>query len=272
MRKFLSLLVVVVCLFGVIPPQTSSVLAANDSNMEEDYKELMSVIKSKVLDGWSEEEIGKLPIVSDFKNKYSEEQIARFLNSKVEVYNQDKVEKKLSETKIHSNGNQLIEFEDGSFIYIKGSIKKLNQDNSEPVAIEDNVALPASKMYSTQGKSGDKFSVNNTVEFWGIYLAARAVLNTDFTIYTNKITVNRAHTGGSKGIYPTTLQIHGTNISSNNTKTPSTDGSFTKVNGVVIGGQPIGFSHTFTLITDIRLLKVSDNGAIVVGYTNSSVQ
>ncbi|RDW20068.1 hypothetical protein CWR48_04915 [Oceanobacillus arenosus] len=113
-------------------------------------------------------------------------------------------------------------------------------------------------------------STTNKVGFWGIYLAARAVLITKFTVYPTTITITDTDNAGSKAYAPTSLTLNGTSIVKNKAKSVESKGNFRKTNGVVIGGMPIGFTHDFTLRTKIQITKITGSTSIQFVILNTS--
>ncbi|WP_243292171.1 hypothetical protein [Bacillus sp. FJAT-47783] len=269
--KGFEIAIVMVFLLTLINP-LQSVSAATETEpalpatMENDYRDMMKVVKENVMAGKSDQEVAKLPEAIEFQEKYTPEQINHYLTTKVKGFqpgNSDKVDKTI---KVGKNDKEIIEYEDGSFSVVESVTKPV----ATPAAAvsdkytENSLVTP---LASHSGSPGTSYKTTYTKEFWGIYLAARAVLITKYTVYTSKIDIYDTDDAGSKGIFPTTLTLRGTSIVTDNAMTVQSKGNYTKVNGVVIGGQPIGFSHAFTLRTKIYITSATST---TVKFTTSS--
>ncbi|WP_099354077.1 hypothetical protein [Fredinandcohnia onubensis] len=244
--KFIAVLILLISLLTPLQTVSASSLEKTilPTVMEKDYKEMMSVIRKNVINGESEESIAKLPEVEQFKKKYSEEQINLYLTSKVEGFKTKEFNGKINTSdeekiEIGANGSAVIDYPDGSFAVVKSTTELDN----------DNLITP---MASYNGAPGSSWTSTYEKEFWGVYLAARAVLVTKYTVYQSSINITDTADSGSKGVFPTSLTLRGTSIVTDNATTVQSKGSYQKVNGVVIGGQPIGYSHAFTLRTTIK--------------------
>ncbi|MGN7287529.1 hypothetical protein ACTHP3_21660 [Shouchella rhizosphaerae] len=237
-------------LFLAVSLLSSPVKAAENKVAKEDYLEMMEAVKSAVSKGYSDEHIELLPEVLKFQSKYSDDEINEFLINNVfdeeSELTRDQELANLGEIELEENQNELIEFNDGTFMVMSSETEVLEPDT-------DIIQTFSTGEY----QSGGLLSTTNKVEFWGAYLAARAELRTSFRPYTNKITIQDVTRGNSMSRFPTTLQVHSTKVITNNAKTVSSRGSYTRVNGIVIGGQPIGATRSFDLKTNISIVKTN---------------
>ncbi|MEI2467812.1 hypothetical protein, partial [Niallia taxi] len=264
---------IMVLLLTLISPLHSVSASSNTElelppvTMEKDYREMMNIIKKNVIAGQSEKEIANIPEVIEFQKKYTSEQINLYLNNKIEAFksnNLDIKKNKLDSTiassviEVGKNEKQIIEYPDGSFSVFENVTELDNNTDVNPIIMP---------MASHSGKPGTKYTTTNTKEFWGFYLAARAVLITKYTVNKSSIKINDTDDAGSKSILPTTLTLRGTSIVTNNAKSVESKGNFMRTNGVVIGGQAIGFSSNFTLRTKI---KITSSSSSKVNFTTTS--
>ncbi len=256
LKKLLNSFLIIGLLLSLVSPL--SVFASDltsENTMEKDYKELMGLIKEKVLDGWSEDQIGELPEVIEFQSKYTEDEVYQYLNTKVSAFNYNLVEDELENLDLGLNDREIVEFDDGSFVVAETAT--VSEDNSNSV----------STFASHSGKPGSKWKTSYKVDFWGVYLAARAKINTSYTVNKGSIKITDVTKAGTKANAPTTIVVDSLKKVINNKKTVKSRGSFTKVNGIVIGGQPIGFSDSFDLTTTLKITSATNSK---VKWTSSS--
>lgn len=245
MKKILSC----IALFFVLS-LFSNQAHANQDFLEKDYLKMMEIIKEAVINGYTDEEIVKLQEVTKFKADYTEEEINDFLVDN--IYDKESEESRRQELEkvggieLSEDDKEVIEFDDGTFMVLSNQLEYEDATLITPFA-------------TGTYNAGYGLINTNKKEFWGIYLAARAELKTFFTLHKDKVNITSVTRGNSTANFPTTLQVHSTKAVTNNAKSVKSQGSYTRVNGVVIGSQPIGSTHSFDLDTTIKITKVSGN-------------
>lgn len=260
LKKLVNVLLVTSLLLGlnvgnVFANESEEGYKATKVNQEE-YKEMMTAVKEKVIDG-KENEVENLPEVVEFKEKYTENAINNFV-ANTEAYKNAIDEEVISdelkkELEVETNEEKVVEFEDGSFVVIS--------DTTE----EEFVPVPLANHTGTAGKS---YKTDYKQQWWGVYLAMEAHLITRYTVYKDKIKIYDTDHAGTKAIFPTTVDAITTSIVRNNQKSVQSKGSYRKTNGVVIGSQPIGYVTYHTLRTTIAISSVSGS---TVKFTTKSV-
>jgi|GEM_PF-5226207 len=221
-------------------------------NIEADYKKITAEAKEQILIGNSEE-ISDLPVVEEFKELYSEEEINAFLETTEAFKAFSKNE--LKDIQVGTNEQKVIEFDDGSFIVLS--------DTTVP-------ELQINLFADHSGDIGDSWKTDYKEEWWGIYKTVEAHLVTRYTVYKDKITINDVDKTGTKTGVGFSLTNESFGPVKNNAKSVQSKYSFTKVAGIAIDGFPIGWSQAFTMRTDISITSVSGN--TVKFKTNSYVE
>lgn len=167
----------------------------------------MSQIIEAVEFGHSDEYIDNLEKVINFKSKYTVEEYLTFINSKNHLASTGDYNLEFLDTNIDDTGNFYME---ELLITDETYDKSKNDYNLTPM-----IYSPQSNMTRSPGS---RMNATHTQTIRGIYLAAKMVTTTNFTVNRNSITINYVSPTGSYANFPSTLDALNYSTSGNNTK------------------------------------------------------
>lgn len=258
--KVFKIMIVAMLLLLSIPTLTTSAAKAEKFDKQE-YRELFAKVKELVKQG-RETDVEKLPEVISLKQKLlnSPELYISYMSS-LDANNEKLFKEKTKDITLGKNDEKIVEFDDGSFVVLKTSTVK---DLIQPVLT--NLSRAIRKSYT--GSFGSNWTTDQTKEIWGVYKAAELHLVTKYTVNQSSIRINSAGTGGTYAIFPTSITSAQSSIINNNASYVSSQGNYTQVDGISIGGQTVGVTHYWTLVTNISIIS-STSSTVTFNVTTS---
>lgn len=249
MKKIFKGMLVAVLMLSCSASMVSAEAPSSVSKAE--LKETLHKVKSLVIEG-KISEAAQLKEVKELQDPANDT-----LVKSLDIYNPALVEEKLKELTLVGNEKKVIEFEDGSFIVAsQTNVPRLKKGSESVTPFADH-----------EGSSGQTFTTTGSYELWGVYKAADYRLVTDYTIYSGSSTITNTTTAGTSAVFPSSFTSQSSKVVTNNARTTKSQGEYTLLTGVAIGGNQIGSSRTNTLSTTITI-NWAGNGTI--NFTTST--
>lgn len=259
MKKTIRVLSMLLMLAVLSVSMMSGETFAKEKINKSDYKQLMITVKEMVKEG-NGEQVGELKEVKQIMKSFEKNpQAAEEFYNSLDVFNDSLVYDKLKDVEIGANERKIIDFEDGSFIVLQSTTEEIPKEisNEEEALVGISSVGPGTTYHTTT--PGSSLHTDFEFQIWGVYKAAEYHLNTWYTVNYTNIDITDTDVAGTYAVFPSSITSATSTIVTDLSTSVKSKGNYTLVNGIVIGGQPIGFVNYDLLYTEIAITSVDEH-------------